>query len=83
MIFLSRGATSEILLRNRYWRGHRFVSAWTPLATAFNAPPVRRINFTREDVVSAAVGKPARVKNGRKFTYIVSGLISNARTKKL
>ncbi|KAH8372959.1 hypothetical protein KR009_008978 [Drosophila setifemur] len=29
---------------------HRSVSTWTPLATAFNAPPARRINFTRDDV---------------------------------
>ncbi|XP_050743531.1 mitochondrial intermediate peptidase isoform X2 [Drosophila biarmipes] len=28
---------------------NRSVSAWTPLATAFNAPSARRINFTRVD----------------------------------
>ncbi|KAH8234093.1 hypothetical protein KR038_001299 [Drosophila bunnanda] len=50
MTLLSRSATSAILLRRQQWWGHRFASAWTPLATAFNAPPGRRINFTRDDV---------------------------------
>ncbi|EDW49534.1 mitochondrial intermediate peptidase [Drosophila sechellia] len=41
---------SRNLLRWRTRHCSRRVSTWTPLATAFNAPPARRINFTHDDV---------------------------------
>lgn len=45
------------LLRWRTRHCSRRVSTWTPLATAFNAPPARRINFTHDDVVRPKVCK--------------------------
>ncbi|XP_016984024.1 mitochondrial intermediate peptidase [Drosophila rhopaloa] len=41
---------SRTLLRWRHRHRSRLVSTWTPLATAFNSPPARRINFTRDEV---------------------------------
>ncbi|XP_017015273.1 mitochondrial intermediate peptidase [Drosophila takahashii] len=41
---------NRTLMRWRRRHRSRWVSTWTPLATAFNAPPARRINFTRDDV---------------------------------
>ncbi|KAH8272625.1 hypothetical protein KR018_010190 [Drosophila ironensis] len=44
-----RLAHSAINLCTRRWWS-RSVSTWTPLATAFNAPPNRRLNFTCNEV---------------------------------
>ncbi|XP_033253427.1 mitochondrial intermediate peptidase-like [Drosophila miranda] len=45
MLQMSRSSTRATLLRMRH---RKLVSTWSPLATAFNAPPSKRINFTRE-----------------------------------
>ncbi|XP_033233751.1 mitochondrial intermediate peptidase [Drosophila pseudoobscura] len=47
MLQMSRSSTRATLMRGRH---RKLVSTWSPLATAFNAPPSKRINFTREDV---------------------------------
>ncbi|KAH8241996.1 hypothetical protein KR026_007496 [Drosophila bipectinata] len=49
MLHLSRNASYSICRRSFY----RSVSTWTPLTTAFNTLPTKRINFTRDDVVNA------------------------------
>ncbi|XP_041673983.1 mitochondrial intermediate peptidase isoform X1 [Drosophila eugracilis] len=41
---------SRTMLKCRQWQYSRWGSTWTPLAKAFNSPPVRRINITRNDV---------------------------------
>ncbi|XP_033253419.1 mitochondrial intermediate peptidase-like [Drosophila miranda] len=46
MLQMSRSSTRATLLRMRH---RKLVSTWSPLATAFSAPPSKRINFTRED----------------------------------
>ncbi|TMW41274.1 hypothetical protein DOY81_013646, partial [Sarcophaga bullata] len=45
MIF--RKPTAKLLLKNFYIG--KGVSTWTPLATAFNSPPYKKINFTRNE----------------------------------
>ncbi|EDW01834.1 mitochondrial intermediate peptidase [Drosophila grimshawi] len=47
MLQLSRNTAKAALQR---WRPHKLVSTWSPLATAFNVPPAKRMNFTRDDV---------------------------------
>ncbi|EDV38196.1 uncharacterized protein Dana_GF13838 [Drosophila ananassae] len=46
MLQLSRSASYSICR----WQLYRSVSTWTPLTTAFNSLPTKRINFTRDDV---------------------------------
>ncbi|XP_030370553.1 mitochondrial intermediate peptidase [Scaptodrosophila lebanonensis] len=47
MLQICRTTTNGALQR---WRQRKMVSTWSPLATAFNSPPAKRINFTRDDV---------------------------------
>ncbi|XP_034102528.1 mitochondrial intermediate peptidase [Drosophila albomicans] len=47
MLQLSRNTTKALLQR---CRTQRLLTTWSPLATAFNAPPAKRINFARNDV---------------------------------
>lgn len=47
MIF--RKPAAKLLLKNFYIS--KGVSTWTPLATAFNSPPYKKINFTRNEAV--------------------------------
>ncbi|XP_068144208.1 mitochondrial intermediate peptidase [Drosophila tropicalis] len=47
MLQIGRSTVSAAL---QHYFQQKLVSTWSPLATAFNAPPGKRINFTREDV---------------------------------
>lgn len=49
MLQLRRNTASLV---RQHWQLRKLVSTWSPLATAFNAPPAKRLNFTRDDVVS-------------------------------
>lgn len=41
-------------IANAAHKQQKQLSTWSPLGTAFNAPPTKRINITRNDVVSAS-----------------------------
>lgn len=50
MLKTGRNKSAKYLLNKLY----RDVSTWsTPLATAFNSPPYKKINFTRNESVSS------------------------------
>ncbi|KAH8297311.1 hypothetical protein KR044_010304 [Drosophila immigrans] len=47
MLKISRNTANAVLQR---CQSRKLLTTWSPLATAFNAPPAKRINFTRNDV---------------------------------
>ncbi|ALC41377.1 CG7791 [Drosophila busckii] len=47
MLQFSRNTATVLLQR---WQQKKLSSSWSPLASAFNAPPAKRMNFTRDDV---------------------------------
>lgn len=48
-MILLRKASSRLMFK--HWHIKKYVSTWTPLATAFNSPPYKKINFTRNEAV--------------------------------
>ncbi|XP_055837539.1 mitochondrial intermediate peptidase [Episyrphus balteatus] len=47
MFKLNKSLTKHLILNRNF---KNYVSTWSPLATAFNSPPHKRINLTRNDV---------------------------------